>query len=459
MPLLRARALLACAALLASVPACQPRPQGPPHVIVVVADTLRPDRLGSYGGRRGLTPFLDELAGRGVRFANAYAVSSWTMPSVASLFTSRYPSQHHVATFDAKLPDAELTFAEVLAEHGYDAAGFTANFHVTQALGYAQGFALWQAIKPVKEGQAKVRGGELLANNRRWLAERAQRAPGRPRLLYFQFMEAHGPYEPPQPFRSRFAAPHALGDDAAANLKLVQGEHASLSLEQSALLASLYDGEVAALDGVLRLLFQDLAQGGLLDNAVVVITADHGEEFGEHGSHGHGTALFDETLRVPLLIVAPGLTPRVVEQPVSLIDLAPTLLELAGVPPPPRFEGGSLVPLLEPMWIDVAAPRDVLGELPPTGPGVDLRRHDAALVRGHDKLLRGATAPQPLVRFDLAADPGEQRPLAVESAAPLLAALQARLAELAGRADTPAETVPLDAATREKLRALGYHAE
>src|SRR5260221_6793237 len=123
-----------------------------PNVIVIVVDTLRADRVGGpYGSLRGLTPFLDELAQRGSRFARAYAPTSWTCPSVASLLTSRYPSQHGVTKFDSVLSETEVTVAESLAPRGYHSAGFTANFRLAPDFGYAQGFAFWDAVFPPKE--------------------------------------------------------------------------------------------------------------------------------------------------------------------------------------------------------------------------------------------------------------------------------------------------------------------
>lgn len=452
------RSFLSALALLvaASVAACS-RPAPPPNVVVVVVDTLRADHLGSYGNGRGLTPFLDQLATRGVRFERAYATSSWTMPSVASLFTARYPVQHGVHTMQSKLADGETTLAEALSARGWAAAGFSANLLVGAPHGFGQGFDPYTAFA-VEEGAAKVRGGTLRSRSESWLDQRRPGAP--PVLLYYQFMEPHAPYEPPEPWRSRFVRPHAAGEVEEAARVMEAHKIWNRPPEQIALLASLYDGEVAAADEELRLLFADLERRGVLDNAVVVITADHGEEFGDHGGLSHGFTLFEEQVRVPLLILAPGLAPAVIAQPVSLIDVAPTVLALAGVAVPPAFEGRSLLPLMR----GEAAPAagDLMAELESMGPRKGMRKHQQALLRGEHKLLR---SPNPFVApqlFDLAADPGERHPNPPALAGTLetmLAALAEMQTVLATRASPAGDQVTLDEATREKLRALGYESE
>jgi arylsulfatase len=450
------RPSLALFGLLALLCAACSRPAGPPNGVVVLVDTLRADHLGSYGNGRGLTPFLDRLAARGVRFERAYATSSWTMPSVASLFTARYPSQHGVQTMQSQLGESEHTLAEALTTRGWAAAGFSANLLVGAPHGFGQGFDPFLAFA-VEPPAAKVRGAALREHGRQWL-ERRPAGAASPLLLYFQFMEPHAPYEPPEPWRSRLVRPHAAGEIEAAAKVMEEHKIWNRPPEQIALLASLYDGEVAAADEEVRLLFDELQRRGLLANAVVVITADHGEEFGDHGGLSHGFTLFEEQVRVPLIVLAPGLAPAVVREPVSLVDVAPTVLDLAGVPALSSFEGRSLVMLMR----GAAAPPvpiDLLAQLESMGPRKGLRKHQSALLRGDLKVLR---SPNPFVAphlFDLAADPGEHHPdppALVAERAVLLAALDALQMTLAGRASPAGEPVRLDDATREKLRALGY---
>src|SRR5262245_28474399 len=162
---MRSRAALIVSFALAGIACAKARP---PNVLVIVIDTLRADRLGVYGNPRGLTPFLDELAGQGTVFVNAYATSSWTVPSVASLLTSRYSSQHHVTQIESRLADEEVTFAEALQPLRYLAGGFSANFRLLQRLGYAQGFHYWRADRKLAGGPA---ASELRRQALQWLED------------------------------------------------------------------------------------------------------------------------------------------------------------------------------------------------------------------------------------------------------------------------------------------------
>lgn len=463
-----ATAFLAFAALRASAAHAETRL---PNIVVIVVDTMRADRLGLNGNARGLTPFLDALGGRGAVFVNAYAPSSWTYPSIASLFTSRYASQHQVVSYDSVLPPDEVTLAELLAERGYLAAGFCANFRVNIARGYAQGFDHWESYLP-EGGQAKPTAAKLRTQVLAWLASVPDTAT-RPLLLYLHYMEPHAPYEPAEPYRSRFAKLPAGFDAREANRKLVQiGGIRGLSPADIDALASLYDGAVAEVDAEIRTVMGELEQRGLLRDAIVIVTADHGEELGEHGALLHGTTLFQPAIRIPLIMLAPPLAgTQVVRENVSLIDLAPTLMDLIGVPAPPSFEGRSLRPLLraQPGWrewllgsaaqSEVREPTaDVLSELE-AFQGFDTRAHGRAFIRGMHKVLVARKGEAST--YDLARDPGEHTPRAVapdgsDPDATLLRTLEERQADLRGRRAAHAHSQPLDDATKEKLRALGY---
>jgi len=440
------------------------RARRPPNIVLVVADTLRADRLGVYGNGKGLTPFLDELAARGTVFTHAYAASSWTCPSVASLLTSRYPSQHRVSDYDSKLPDGETTLAESLAEKRYVAGGFSANFRLSGPLGYGQGFTGWFPFVAHGKITAQRLGRKSLA----WIDAAWNRRARRPLFLYYQFMETHAPYDPVGEAHAPDAAIAALrrrlcpecadtARNAAINEQLTALHWDLLTHDDVARLEALYDVEVASFDARLRDLFAGLARRGVLDKAIVVFTADHGEEFRDHGYLGHGTSLYNELIHVPLIVLTPGQhAGRVVADNVSLLDVAPTLLDLVGILPERAAEGRSLVPLLD----GGSVPADVVAELPPVlSSPLDIGRHRLAFVRGTLKLIvprkSGVARDRPVV-FDLATDPGEQHPgsPATECAACLRAARRVR-AEIAARA-APAEHGVVDERTREHLRALGY---
>jgi arylsulfatase A-like enzyme len=451
--------------LLLAASACAPAPPPTlPNILLIVVDTLRGDRLGVNGNPRGLTPFLDQLGARGTVFTNAYAPTSWTCPSVASLFTSRYASQHHVDRFEASIADSEVTLAEILAGRGYVGGGFSANLRMLEANGYGQGFASWHAYARDEGGGVKPRGALLRRQSLTWLQPVLQNGK-QPVLLYLQYMEPHSPYEPGEPYRSRFVHETAPVSDDVARAKLTESK--PLLPAEIERLAQLYDGEVAAVDAEIRTLFDALEPSGFLRHAVVVISADHGEEFGEHGVMTHGTTLFNGVMHIPLIVVAPGYPAgRVVDDAVSLVDVAPTLLELTGTEPAPTFEGRSLVPLLRSalappaLWarmVDIVQGHDVIAEIEPHGEAGDMRKHSQAIVRGSRKLLvdpRGDTA-----LFDLYSDPGETTPLggaSADLASRMLSALAQRHGELKTRAAASGNIRPIDAATKEQLRGLGY---
>jgi choline-sulfatase len=384
------------------------------------------------------------------------------VPSVASLFTSRYAVQHATATFEARLPSAEITLAERLSAADYATGGFSANFRLSMQTGFAQGFRHFRAYVPPRASEPVVRGDRLRLDALAWLDRARAEARRQPVFLYLQYMEPHQPYEPPEPFRARFAP---QGDDPTrvgeVNRKLSDIRFQGITPEDRRLLEDLYDGEVAAADAEIGILFRRLERSGFLRDAIVVVTADHGEEFGEHDLYTHGHSLYQDAIRVPLIVVGPDVPRgRIVERNVSLVDLAPTLLELAGLSAEPRFEGRSLVEFLQ----SRDAPRppegtraDILCELPKSG-HAEIRRHEQALIRDREKLL--VTPYGAAVFTDLTTDPGERHLVAAgdsPAGKALEEALAAKLAELGRRPAAEKETVEMDEATREKLRALGYH--
>jgi arylsulfatase A-like enzyme len=437
--------------------------QAPPNIIVIVGDTLRADRLGSYGNARGLTPFIDSIAERGVVFRNAYAPSSWTNPSVASLFTSRYPSQHGVIAFDSVLPGDEITLAEELREAGYATGFFSPNGLLREDWGFAQGFTEFSEFAiPPRPNQPDYLWIPYRADytNRHvvsWLDSLASKGEPRPPVfLYIQYMEPHSPYAPPEAALQRMLDGRPKPDLAEVNLFAFVGNDAPIEDRMVRDLQDVYDAEVLSLDTQLRRLFSALGSRGLLENAIVVVTSDHGEEFAEHGLIGHEKTLYGEVIRIPLVISPPGSSRRTdVEEAVSLIDLAPTLLAMVGRAAPAAFEGRSLLPL--PTGGGKPAQRAVYSELPVPEGAVPNRfsPHLRSVIAGRHKLIAGRNGEAEF--YDLQADPGERDPdaLGEEERAALRRILE-EMAEGAARRDARREVKPIDDATREQIRALGY---
>jgi arylsulfatase A-like enzyme len=464
-PSIRSLCLLLAGALL--VASCGGR--GAPNLLVIVVDTLRADRLGAYGNTDGLTPFLDSLAARGTVFRHAYAQSSWTNPSVASLITSRFQSQHGIIGFGSVLAATETTLAEALKERGYATAAFTANGLLAARNGFAQGYDAYGAyvIRKVQGGDGKTRwqnetGERVNREALAWLDARPTTKPTPPALLYLHYVEPHTPYDPSEAALARVFQGRARPDPDTVQKTYFRGVVEPLSPDELRGVEDSYDAAVITVDAQLRALFAGLESRGFLDHAVVVVTADHGEEFKDHGFMGHGGTLYEELIHVPLLVVTPGGRARVVDDVVSLVDVAPTLLELAGIPAPASFAGRSFAPLLG----DGARPGDgaehgeAYSELltPENLVGERLCSHERAVIVGRRKLILGMTGEREV--YDLAADPEERH--AEDGAGPDASLLLAALDRLRARAHAPGgpSASQLDPNAqeeiKERLRALGY---
>jgi arylsulfatase A-like enzyme len=417
-----------------------------PNVIVLVVDTLRADRVGVYGATPSPTPQLDRLAATGLVFEQALAQSSWTMPSVASMMTGLQPRSHGVwggardgdgtaAGADGFLPDALTTLAEHVARAGVTTVGVSANPLVSRGTNLAQGFETF-----VDYGMEKRFGH---GDRRRdwapasavydtfldWLDEHRDRRF----FAYLQTMEPHDPYAPPAPPPAPAGIRPAIarGDVyELANRRNFRGG-AALTDAEIAWLRTLYDGEVRAWDAALPRLLDGLARAGVAESTVVLVTADHGEAFQEHGKLRHGVDLYDETVRVPFIVAGPGVRPGRRPDQAEGIDLFPTVATLLGAAPPTALPGRDL--------LAAPAPRPGVAEL-----GADFaaaRTPDAKTIRQGGRVEV----------YDLARDPGEQRDLGPTAPAALAAALAA-LAD----APPPPPADGRDPALAEKLRALGY---
>jgi arylsulfatase A-like enzyme len=434
----------------------------------VVIDTLRADHLGVYGYERPTSPTLDALAAGGVVFGNATSPSSWTKPAVGSLFTSRLPSEHGAVSFAQPLDETLPTLAEALRGAGYHTVGFSGNFvHVNRDAGFARGFDEFQQLSArTRDADALVRlrigRGDvpLRAPNARELTDTVldglPPARDRPLFLYVHYMDPHSGYQAPQRFRRRFLArpelerelPPATSDYV---VELAAGREQA-DPEQRTRLMALYDAEIAYVDAELGRLLRGLEELGYARDSVVLVTSDHGEEFDDHGGWFHGLTLYREVLHVPLILadLREGQAVRR-DEPVDLLDVAPTLLALAGAPPLEGMRGRDLLAALPATRAHVAElyPDPLLEER--LGP----QRHRAALVQWPWKALAAPDAS--VVLYQLERDPMERSALApgTESAPGSVAA---RAADLAARAVPAARGSgrELTEAEREALRALGY---
>jgi arylsulfatase A-like enzyme len=326
-------------------------PHEGPNLLLVVVDTLRKDALGLHGHPEPVSPHLDALAARGWAFENHLAHASQTVPSMLSLLLSQLPAEHgfrfvHAEDFVLERPvyPEELVFlAEAVQEAGFETAGYTANPYLTAENQFDQGFDHFTSFDFPGE-----RGEVLTEHARTWLAEWEAGGRRRPFFLYVHYMDVHQPYDPPEPWRSRFVrVPEARA--FAGNKRPPKPREADRLYS-----LALYAAATAYVDDQIGSLLAALEELGVGDDTVVAVTSDHGEEFLEHRGIGHGLTIYGEVVRVPLILVAPGrLAPgRRIAHLSQHLDLAPTLLALLDVPAPPAFRGRSVLVPAERVLLD-----------------------------------------------------------------------------------------------------------
>ncbi|MGB5573507.1 MAG: sulfatase-like hydrolase/transferase [Thermoanaerobaculia bacterium] len=495
-----------------------------PNVVLILVDTLRADHLSVYGYSRRTTPNLEEFARTAVVFTQASAASSWTKPSVATIFSSLYPVTHKARTNQDFLSGSVLTLAEALRDSGYVTLGVTANPLIAPTFGFTQGFMEFSApetISPFRlttvgrlatrlsnrlraaesrdheaerlrtdqvevksegknQGADRQRGvlgrslrttirrvtsqvaevafgekvgalppGDGITDTALRMAERNQDAG--PLLLYVHYIDPHVPYSPPAPYDSAFSQ-HA---DSPLRQSGVDARSLGATPEDQDWIGrsvDLYDGEVLFVDLQIGRLLGGLEDLGLLETAVVVVTSDHGEEFLDHGGTKHGRTLYEEVLRVPLLMRVPNVTTLglVHDQPVGLIDLMPTILELARAEKQPQLmQGRSLVADL----LEGTEPKQVS---PYFGQVLQL---EMARV-DQFKVIRTRNRKGSEEIYDLSRDPLEKQNLANGSEGDFVDLLAA-FEELASETESIGpnilqQTVAEEEEALEALRALGY---
>ena len=342
-------------------------PAGAPNVLFIVLDTVRAESLSLYGYTRQTSPHLAELARRGVRFDQARATAAWTLPSHASMFTGRWPYELSTRP-DRPLDDTYPTLAEFLRNHGYATAGFAANtYFCSQWYGLGRGFMHYEdvALTATEIVRSSIMGRYLLRKlspynssrptayferkdavtiNHETLEWLANRSKDRPFFAFLNYYDAHDPYLAPGGAPRHFGCTPTTSADVAILRDWLNVVTSQVSSHNLTLARDCYDDCIAYLDNQVDRLFSELHSRGLLDNTLVIITADHGELIGERGAYGHGQSLHHEAINVPLLIIAPRRVPsgRVVSTPVSLRDLPATVVELVGLGKNSPFPGRSL---------------------------------------------------------------------------------------------------------------------
>ncbi|MGB9071664.1 MAG: sulfatase-like hydrolase/transferase [Terriglobales bacterium] len=421
---------------LSAVPKAPSSTPKSPNIILITLDTTRADRMGFLGSKRGLTPNLDALAKQSVVFTRAYAQVPLTPPSHATILTGTYPQFHQVNAMQAPLA-ADLPYApEILRAHGYHTAAFIASIVLEPNPPYAPGFdrgfdtydAGFHSEGPGEDRYSTTqrRGSEVVAHALAWL----NKHPKGPFFIWVHLYDAHDPYDPPEPYKSRYAS-------------------------------APYDGGIAYEDAAVGKFFRQLKLRGLYEGTVVAVMADHGESLGAHGEDTHGVFLYDETIHVPLLIKLPhaAATGKNIENRVELVDVIPTLLQEADVAIPQEMQGQSLLNLMKAEtaegnpategWHDQPAYSE--SEYPHTFGWSALRS-----LRSEKYLY--VQAPRREL-YDEAADPKAEHNLATSSTAvadTLASQLQAWRRKTSSTRQAPRPV--LDPGAQAKLGALGYMA-
>lgn len=441
-------------ATLSAHMACAPQSQQPPNVLLIVIDTLRQDRLGCYGWKRDTTPAIDALAARGVRFDRAYSTSSWTTPAVASILTGLYPSSHGALNMFSRLPDEAITLAEILDDNGYATAGIVSNILASSRFNFHQGHALWNESEAGEHDHISTPGVTAQAEaGLRYFAQRPE-----PFFLYLLFYDPHYDYLPHSQYG--FAAPRAGRLDGSESIQELRALAPDLSPEELQFIQDLYEEEIRFTDEGIGRVLATLRELQLEEDTLIVLTADHGEEFMTHGWLGHTRTLYDELVKVPLIMRLPGKPePRVVDKPVSIVSIVPTILDLVGLgETPARFQGPSLTPLLE--GAAATGPGEAFAEvdfIPLRPDNLIKKTHKKALATERYKLIRDDETGR-VELYDLESDPQElvdlaaTRPGLVQQ---LMPRLEAGIA-LARGARLGDEELMLSDEEVERLRSLGY---
>jgi len=452
-------------------------PSEPPNVIFISIDSLRSDHLSCYGYPRETTPFLDSLAKGGVRFENAVSTTSWTLPSHASMFTGLLGPTHGLVDNGLSLSDDHVTLAELMKRAGYHTAGFFGGPYLHPTFGLGQGFDVYESCMTTTPDQLSgddlrnsakapdgpshrdITGPRTRERVHEWATQRAAAAENERYFLFLHLWDVHYDFTPPDEYAKLYADPNYSGP-ADGRLMSNAAIRPGMKKEDLQHVLDLYDAEIRFTDDTIRGIFSDLDEQGLFENTLVIVTADHGEEFFEHGFKGHNKSLFDEVLRVPLIVSWPGEIDSggLVRDQVQIIDIMPTILGFAGVTDEIPGQGRDLAPLL--VGREMPAREALSGLFLDGGQQRGLRTNENKVLSFNDQT--------PVVYFDLVKNPKEDLQQVVtpqtEHSQGKRQDGERRLREAARRADEfrevldrrPPNSIEVTPEMLEKLKGLGY---
>ncbi|MCP3980117.1 MAG: sulfatase [bacterium] len=416
-----------------------------PNVLIVTVDTLRADRLSAYGYERPTSPNIDELIEGGVVFDQGRTVEPLTAPALSSLITSQYPHDHGASRNGLRMRSGLASLPKTLQAQGYRSAAFVSNWTLRDKLcGMAEHFDTYEEVLTKRRWFGLIRGEataeDITANTLGWIDGHLDSDAGTPFVLWAHYTEPHAPYKLHSEFTERLGL-------ASRNLSA----------------SDRYDTEIAAVDAEIGELIDALKERSLFDDTMIVFAADHGESLGEHGYWGHGRHLYEPSLRIPLALTWKGhVSPRRIESPALIIDLAPTILGLLDVGGPGTFQGYD--------WSGVLA-----GGAEPTTRITRYEAHRGAVISKHDSelarrsgllsvgLIGGSSKEIFRVErnnrllFDLRQDPAENHNLNHPREDPTEGLLDWMRLVYTGLTSSDIEPPePLDPESIEQLRSLGY---
>jgi arylsulfatase A-like enzyme len=452
--------------------AATPDPSKPRrNVLLISLDSLRADHVGAYGYKRDTSPSFDRFAKDGVLFRNAISTSSWTLPTHLTMFTGRSQVSHGVVVDTLVLSTAIPTLGEIFKEAGYSTAGFVSGPYVGGHYGYARGMDTYTDFSASWGKGAEARGAILSPTiNEKALAWLDQQVvPGsreakEPFFLFLHYFDIHYDFVPPAPYDTMFDPDYTGTMDGKFFIER-DDVHPKMDPRDLEHILALYDGEIRFTDEHVGRILDKLKALGLYDDTVVLITADHGDEFFEHGNKGHHRTVYDEVLRIPFALRLPGgeHSGRTVDEQVSLLDVFPTLLDAAGFRIPSDVEGESLA-----AWVrGQRSSREAIYSDFYDKRGFNLQVARRTPVEKTIQHFNRITHPKrgPLEYYDLAKDPAESDNRADEQPAPMAGAIEAMTTWLDLRWRTHRHTelatagvasIEIDAETQERLKALGY---
>jgi arylsulfatase A-like enzyme len=447
----------------------QDRSSDLPPIVMISIDTLRPDHLGAFGYSRPTSPFLDSLAAATISFENASSTSAYTLPAHASLLTGQLPAWHRALSAvpgrNRVSPESRL-LSELLADRGYVTAAFTGGGYLSPDFGFARGFDLYSTLDCLasdrdpaftdhprihdREGNLQLRRRRRLSSVLDWIG----RHRSQPFFLFLHTYAVHN-YYPEDRYFAMFSR-HGGSPEAPLDRVRDRSLKGPIPAEELESLIDRYDASIRQVDEQLRQLVTYLKDQRLWNRTILVLTSDHGEEFSDHGGMSHGRSLYQEMVHVPLLLHLPTRQPQIIAEPVSLVDVTPTLLDWLDWPGESPLQGQSLLGLLA----------DTPAEGRPLVAELNLHPYHWQMLRQQNfKFLRPdpgeRSSSQPALLFDLEQDPQEQRNLLPKQ--PNLGKnLAAELDRLLSSAPVPESSEgeqELDSAMRRQLEALGYTLE